>query len=127
MTCAENHAAASPQRPENSFHVDASMAQLHFYSRTDISQRARMAGGQPISQLMAKALTNPTLISLAAGFVDPATLPVDTAQAAIADLMSRRDTAQAALQYGTTLGHPPLREAIFSATPCRRQPSFRCT
>lgn len=90
------------------------MATEHTESRSKISQRARMAGGQPISQLMAKALMNPTLISLAAGFVDPASLPVDTAQAAIADVMSQRDSAEAALQYGTTPGHLPLREAILA-------------
>jgi len=73
------------------------MATEHTELRSEISQRARMAGGQPISQLMAKALMNPTLISLAAGFVDPASLPVDTVQSAIADVMSQRDSAEAAL------------------------------
>ncbi len=40
-------------------------------SINSVSQRARRAGGQPISLLMHKALAQPELISLAAGFVDP--------------------------------------------------------
>ena len=39
------------------------------------SQRVGWAEGQPISELMARALANPDLISLAAGFVDQDTLP----------------------------------------------------
>ena len=34
------------------------------------SNRAQLAAGQPISELMSRALENPDLISLAAGFVD---------------------------------------------------------
>ena len=46
------------------------------------SRRAECAAGQPISALMSQALTNPDLISLAAGFVDQPSLPVEeTAQA----------------------------------------------
>jgi hypothetical protein len=43
-----------------------------------LSQRAQWAGGQGlVSLLMAKALAHPHLISLAAGFVDQQSLPVD--------------------------------------------------
>ncbi|CAK9067828.1 Aromatic-amino-acid aminotransferase 1 (ARAT-I) (AROAT) [Durusdinium trenchii] len=74
------------------------------------SQRAGWAGDQPISYLMHKALANPELISLAAGFVDQDTLPVDLMRQAVDSLLSDRKRGQAALQYGTTVGHAPLRE-----------------
>jgi 2-aminoadipate transaminase len=77
-----------------------------------ISQRARRAGGQPISHLMHKALAQPELISLAAGFVDPQSLPVDATRQAIDAVLGDPARARAALQYGTTPGYLPLREAL---------------
>jgi 2-aminoadipate transaminase len=76
------------------------------------SQRANWAEGQPISELMARALANPDLISLAAGFVDQQTLPAEETGKALANLFDDADAAQAALQYGTTPGYPPLRELL---------------
>ncbi len=81
-----------------------------------LSQRAVWAEGQPISDLMARALANPDLISLAAGFVDPQTLPVEPTRGALAELLEQPHLARAALQYGTTLGYPPLREALLEQT-----------
>src|SRR5690606_6245414 len=77
-----------------------------------ISQRATWAKGQPISQLMQLALENPQLISLAAGFVDQATLPAEPTREALDALLSDGAAARAALQYGTTAGYPPLRELL---------------
>ena len=77
-----------------------------------LSQRAAWAEGQPISELMAQALASPHLISLAAGFVDQATLPVEPTRAALETLMSAPDLARRALQYGMTPGYPPLRESL---------------
>jgi 2-aminoadipate transaminase len=76
------------------------------------SQRARWAHGQPISQLMARALENPELISLAAGFVDGQTLPVEPVRQAMEELWRDAGAVRAALQYGTTPGYPPLRELL---------------
>ncbi len=59
---------------------------------------------------MHKALSHPELISLAAGFVDQDTLPVDLLRQAVDSLLSDRRRGQAALQYGITAGHTPLRE-----------------
>jgi 2-aminoadipate transaminase len=70
------------------------------------------AGGQPISELMHQALAHPELISLAAGFVDPQSLPVEPTRAALEHVLSRPGWAQAALQYGTTAGYAPLRELL---------------
>ena len=78
-----------------------------------LSRRAHWAGGDKlISRLMAEALARPDLVSLAAGFVDQATLPVEATRQAMAALWSRPARARAALQYGTTIGDVPLREAI---------------
>jgi 2-aminoadipate transaminase len=77
-----------------------------------LSFRARSAPGQPISELMARALANPKLISLAAGFVDSVTLPRDETWQALQQLLSETVAAGQALQYGTTIGYTPLREAI---------------
>jgi len=76
------------------------------------SQRAAWSEGQPISDLMERALANPHLISLAAGFVDQNTLPVDATSAALDAVFSDADGVRKALQYGTTPGSPQLREMI---------------
>ena len=82
-------------------------------NEANLSRRAHWAGGNTIaSQLMAKSLAHPELISLAAGFVDQETLPVEPTRKALEALWSDPQPARAALQYGTTIGHPPLREAV---------------
>ena len=49
-----------------------------------LSRRARWAGGEPIANvLMAKTLAQPELVSLAAGFVDYQTLPVEPTRRAL--------------------------------------------
>lgn len=78
------------------------------------SARARSARPSPISDLMSRALANPGLISLAAGFVDQATLPVEPTRAALDKILGDPAAARAALQYGTTPGYPPLREQILA-------------
>jgi 2-aminoadipate transaminase len=77
-----------------------------------LSKRAAWSAGQPISDLMHRALAASQLISLAAGFVDPATLPVSETREALAEILGDELDAQAALQYGTTHGFPRLREQI---------------
>jgi 2-aminoadipate transaminase len=67
---------------------------------------------QPISYFMQQAIENPNLISLAAGLVDPSSLPASEVAEAIASLLRQPSTAQAALQYGTTQGYAPLREKL---------------
>lgn len=78
------------------------------------SQRARWAGGQPISELMHQALAHPQLISLAAGFVDQQSLPVEATRQALEALLSEPLEARSALQYGTTPGFAPLRERLLA-------------
>jgi 2-aminoadipate transaminase len=75
-----------------------------------LSQRAMRIGDPPISFLMQQAVTRPDLISLAAGLVDEASLPVDETRESIAQLLGDPAAARRALQYGTTQGSQRLRE-----------------
>ncbi len=91
------------------------MAPDHLLSHpARLSRRAQLAAGQPISQLMSQALSAPDLISLAAGFVDPVTLPVEETGACLAQLFSDPAAASRALQYGSTIGYPRLREQLLA-------------
>jgi 2-aminoadipate transaminase len=82
-------------------------------SENGLSRRAHWAGGEPIANvLMAKALAHPELVSLAAAFVDHQTLPVEATRKALEQIWSDPTKARSALQYGTTIGYPPLREAL---------------
>jgi 2-aminoadipate transaminase len=63
---------------------------------------------------MQKTLDDPRLISLAAGFVDPATLPIAATRTAVEAVLADNNTARSALQYGSNQGLPELREAILA-------------
>ncbi|GAG15595.1 unnamed protein product, partial [marine sediment metagenome] len=76
------------------------------------SRRAERTGDPPINYMLAKALTSPDLISLAAGFVDYHTLPVKEVSLVLKELLSDVDAARAALQYGTTQGLKGLRQRV---------------
>ncbi len=81
-------------------------------SNVQLSRRAAWAEGQPISDLMARALSEPNLISLAAGFVDQQTLPAELTRQAFDAVFANPDAARVALQYGTTPGLPELRQML---------------
>jgi 2-aminoadipate transaminase len=76
------------------------------------SVRSVRTGASPISEMMTRALSEPDLISLAAGFVDYETLPVAEVREAMDALLAEAGSARAALQYGTTRGLPALRERL---------------
>jgi 2-aminoadipate transaminase len=59
---------------------------------------------------MEMALARPQLISLAAGFTDNESLPVNDARELLTAILKSRKPGQAALQYGTTQGDPILRQ-----------------
>ncbi len=63
---------------------------------------------------MRLALARPELVSLAAGFVDQQSLPLDETRQAVERLLAEPTQARAALQYGTNAGHVPLREAVLA-------------
>ncbi len=76
------------------------------------SALARRTTEPPISWLMKLALDRPDLISLAAGFTDHETLPIEEVERATRDILRRPKTARAALQYGTSIGLPQLRREL---------------
>ncbi|MBR4185276.1 MAG: PLP-dependent aminotransferase family protein [Clostridia bacterium] len=57
-----------------------------------------------------KSLSDPTIISFAAGNPSPRSFPVEDLAALSADIFANQSTA--ALQYSVTEGYPPFREAI---------------
>ncbi|MDX2036035.1 MAG: PLP-dependent aminotransferase family protein [Isosphaeraceae bacterium] len=78
-------------------------------TRSAISERT---SSPLISQLMAAALGNPDLISLAAGFVDQQSLPAEATARAMEAILSDPVESRRALQYGTTIGDHRLRHEI---------------
>jgi len=79
-----------------------------------LSSKARRTGEQPISFLMAAAVGNPDLINLAAGLVDPQTLPVEATADLARRIFADPARARAALQYDTTHGLAGLRQATLN-------------
>jgi 2-aminoadipate transaminase len=77
-----------------------------------LSRRSQLASRSAISFLMQQGVENPGVLSLAAGLVDPATLPVDETREAAAQLLGDPVSARAALQYGTTSGSVHLRRLV---------------
>lgn len=77
-----------------------------------LSAKAHRTPESPISHFMELALSNPDLISLAAGFVDGASLPAGPIKSALDDILGDPASARAALQYGTTQGYRPLLDEI---------------
>jgi 2-aminoadipate transaminase len=74
-----------------------------------LSAAAHRTKPSSISQLMHTALENPNMVSLAAGFVDQQSLPVEIAHLKTADMLSDPCDGRRSLQYGTTCGDPRLR------------------
>lgn len=77
-----------------------------------LSAAVRRTSPPSISTLMTLALENPAIVSLAAGFVDPASLPVRATERAVLDLLEPPGEARAVLQYGTTIGDLELRRLL---------------
>ncbi len=70
-----------------------------------LSARARLAADQAIGFLMQQGVKHPHILSLAAGLVDPVTLPGDLVREACEGILGESGSARAALQYGA----PPAR------------------
>ena len=64
-----------------------------------------------IAKLMAMALENPELLSIAAGFTDTSNLPVDSIEQAVSEMVSRPGPPEF-LQYGSNQGRPELRRML---------------
>jgi 2-aminoadipate transaminase len=77
--------------------------------RLPLSAKALRTREQPISYLIATAMRNPGLINLAAGLVDPLTLPVHECETIARRIFSDTRQGRVALQYDTTQGLAELR------------------
>lgn len=77
--------------------------------KTALSRLGQRTAEPPISWLMGLALSRPNLISLAAGFTDNESLPVDFTREILQELLRHGKHGQPALQYGPTPGDPELR------------------
>ena len=75
-----------------------------------LSALGRRTTVPPISWLMHAALSRPKLISLAAGFTDNPTLPVELSRKLLNEILRSPKTGRPALQYGITAGENNLRE-----------------
>lgn len=73
------------------------------------SQLGRRIEEPPISWLMRMTLDHPRLISLAAGFTDNQSLPLNEARTSLHRLLSEPKKGKPALQYGSTAGDLTLR------------------
>src|SRR6185437_13423755 len=80
--------------------------------RIPLSTSARRTPPPSISHLMQTALENPEIVSLAAGFVDQQSLPVEIAGQAVSELLADPIAGRRALQYGTTIGDHALRARL---------------
>ena len=68
----------------------------------------------PISFLMREALARPELVSLAAGFVDQTSLPLEETFRAVEGLLDSSELGRAALQYSSTMGDATVRELLLA-------------
>ncbi|MBN2326037.1 MAG: PLP-dependent aminotransferase family protein [Candidatus Omnitrophica bacterium] len=75
-----------------------------FNWRQRFSTVARRTLPPEINWLMAQALEDPDIISLAAGFVDQESLPHEEFAGLLREVMEQAQNGRAALQYGTTQG-----------------------
>ncbi len=75
-----------------------------------------------IARLMAMALENPALLSIAAGFTDNATLPVAEV-AGVIQRLAQEDPSNEYLQYGSNHGRPELRR-LLARHLCAQEPAL---
>ena len=76
------------------------------------AEMAGRASEQAIGFLIQQGIENADCLSLAAGFVDPVTLPVDLVRRTTEALLKQESVGRSALQYGTTQGAEQLREVF---------------
>ncbi|MCF3648491.1 PLP-dependent aminotransferase family protein [Synoicihabitans lomoniglobus] len=88
-------------------------------SRISFSALGQRAAPPTIAKLMAMALENPELLSIAAGFTDNSTLPVEQVRHVVNSLADRDESAEY-LQYGSNHGRPGLRK-LLSEHLCRSE------
>ena len=76
------------------------------------SRRRDWSADNVVGFMMKQAVDHPECISLAAGLVDPQTLPVEVTRRAAERMLGDESLARASLQYGTTEGSQRLRDLL---------------
>ena len=76
------------------------------------SRRRDWAVDNVVGFMMKQAVDHPECISLAAGLVDPQTLPVEVTRRATERMLGDETLARVGLQYGTTEGSHRLRDLL---------------
>jgi len=77
-----------------------------------LSKAAIRTSPPSITNLMQTALENPGIVSLAAGFVDQQSLPVEVSARSVSAMFASEADGRKSLQYGTTIGHAGLRARL---------------
>ncbi|MBI1833035.1 MAG: PLP-dependent aminotransferase family protein [Planctomycetes bacterium] len=80
----------------------------------ELSLRAHQTDEPPITYFIQQAVENPRIISLAAGLVDPDSVPTEELREVMEQLLRNPQASKDALQYGTTQGYAPLREKVLA-------------
>jgi 2-aminoadipate transaminase len=80
--------------------------------RIPLSKAAIRTSPPSITKLMRTALENPGMVSLAAGFVDQQSLPVEDSVRSVSAMFASEADSRRPLQYGTTIGHAGLRARL---------------
>lgn len=80
-------------------------------SNIRFSEAGQRLAAPVITRLMATALDSPELLSLAAGFTDTSTLPVEPVREVVDRLLEKPGLPEY-LQYGTNQGRPLLRDLL---------------
>ena len=80
--------------------------------RIPLSKAAIRTSPPSITNLMQTALENPDIVSLAAGFVDQQSLPVEVSARSVSAMFASEAEGRRSLQYGTTIGHAGFRARL---------------
>lgn len=95
-------------------HYPTRNLKLAMLPRSPLSEAATRTEPPVISEFMQTALANPSIVSLAAGFVDQASLPTEAVARIAAGIFADPTEGRRALQYGTTIGDAGLRREILA-------------
>ena len=98
------------------------MSSISNPSAVTFSKLGERAQPPTIARLLAMALENPKLLSIAAGFTDTASLPVAGVQRAVEALVAHEGPPEY-LQYGATHGRPGLKR-LLAAHLCEQEPAL---
>ena len=82
--------------------------------KANLSQLGLRQKSSDITRLMALAFQRPDILSLAAGFTDSESLPVEDVREIVQEISCLETEAKASLQYGPNIGRDALRSHLTS-------------